>query len=137
MKHRGFRQHLVWLLITVHLVTIYGCTVTNHVTLSGNEMPVGSNLKIATVILKDGDIIEFDSGGGLCVEKTKDGKPYRVIVGMTHSKNIEIDPEKVLEVKVDQKESSGLGSFVAGFLIGLPVGAGILVLVVIALNSGR
>jgi hypothetical protein len=137
MKHRGFRQHLVWMLITVHLVTIYGCTATNHVTLSGSEMPVGSSLKIATVILKDGEIIEFDSGGGLCVERTRDGKPYRVIVGMTHSRNVEIDPEKVLEVKVDQKESSGLGSFIAGFLIGMPVGVGILVLVVIALNSGR
>jgi hypothetical protein len=137
MKHRGFRQHLVWLLITVHLVTIYGCTVTNRVTLSGNEMPVGSSLKIATIILKDGEIIEFEGGGGLCVEKTKDGKPYRAIVGMTHSKNVEIDPEKVLEVKVEQKESSGLGSFVAGFLIGLPVGAGILVLIVYSLYSGR
>ena len=137
MKHRGFRQHLVWMLITVHLVTTYGCTATNHVTLSGNEMPVGSTLKIASVILKDGEIIEFDSDGGMCVEKTKDGKRYRAFVGMTHSGNVEIDPEKVLEVKVDQKESSGLGSFVAGALIGMPVGAGILFLIVALSWGGR
>lgn len=137
MKHQRFRQHLVWLLITAHVVTISGCTVTNHVTLSGNEMPVGSNLKIATVILKNGDIIEFDGGGGLCVGKTKDGNPYRVIAGTTHSKNVEIEVEKVLEVKVEQKESSGAGSFIAGFLIGLPVGAGVFFLILVASFNGH
>jgi hypothetical protein len=94
-------------------------------------------LKIATVILKNGEIIEFDDRGGLCVEKTRDGKTYRAIVGTTRREIIEIDPEKVLEVRVEQKESSGLGSFMGGFLIGMPVGAGILILIVALSYNGR
>lgn len=137
MKHQGFRQPLVWLLITVHVVTICGCTVTNRLTLPGNEIPVGSNFKIATVILKDGEIIEFDSNGGRYVEKSSDGKSYRVIVGTTHSKNVEIDPEKILDVKFEQKESSGTGSFIAGFLLGMPVGAGVFYLILVAALSGH
>jgi hypothetical protein len=132
MKHQGFRQHLVWLLISVHLVTVIGCSVTNHVTLPGNEIPVGSNFKIVTLILKDGGIIRFDGNGGRYVEKTSDGKLSRVIVGVTDGKNVEIDPERVLEVKFEQTESSGGGSFIVGFLLGLPVGAGILLLILVS-----
>jgi hypothetical protein len=137
MKHQRFRQPLVWLLITVHVATIYGCSTTNRVTLPGNEIPVGSNFKIATVILKDGEIIEFDSKGGRYVERTAEGKSNRVIIGVRDSKNVEIDPEKVLEVKFEQKESSGTGSFIAGFLIGIAASAGIIVLIVALSYSGR
>jgi hypothetical protein len=129
MNHHGFRQPLVCLIIAVHLVTICGCTVTNRVTIPGNEIPVRSNFKIATVILKDGEIIEFDTNGGLYVEKTRDGKSYRVIAGTTEGKNVEIDPEKVLEVKLEHRESNGTGSFFLGLVLGLPVGAGIVVLI--------
>lgn len=132
MKHQRPRQVLVWLLITIHLVTIYGCSVTNRVTLPANEIPVGSNFKIATVILKDGEIIEFDRNGGRYVEKTNDGKAFRVIVGTANSKDVEIDSEKVLEVKFEQTESSGGGSFIVGFLLGLPAGAGILLLILVS-----
>ncbi|OGU43101.1 MAG: hypothetical protein A2000_07630 [Ignavibacteria bacterium GWB2_36_8] len=137
MKHQGFIQSLVWLLITVHVVTIYGCSVTNRVTLPGNEIPVGSNFKIATVVLKNGEIIEFDSKGGRYIEKTTDGKSNRVIVGMTGGKNVEIDPEKVLEVRFEQEGSSSGGSFIAGFLIGIPVGAGVFYLILVAAYSGH
>jgi len=137
MKHRGFRQPLVWLLVTIQLVTIFGCAVTNRVTLPANEVPVGSNFKIVTVILKDGEIIEFDSNGGRYVERARDGKAYRVIVGTAHGKTVEIDSENVLDVKFEQRESGGGGSFLAGFLIGLPVGAVVFYLILVAAYSGH
>ncbi|MEX2116460.1 MAG: hypothetical protein WEB37_06210 [Bacteroidota bacterium] len=137
MKHQGFRQAVAWLLVTVHVVMIYGCSVTNRITLPGNEIPAGSNFKIATVILKGGETIKFDVNGGRYVERTSDGKSYRVIVGMTDGKNIEIDPEKVFEVRFEQEESSGGGSFIAGFLIGMPVGAGVFYLILVAAFSGH
>lgn len=136
MKHQGFRQPLVWLLIIVHAVTLYGCSTTNRLTLPGNEIPVGSNFRIATVILKDGQIVEFDGNGGRYVEKAGDGNSHRVIVGMRDSRNVEIDPDKVLEVKFEQKEPSGTGNFIAGFLVGIAASAGVIVLI-FASYSGR
>lgn len=129
MKQQGFRQALVWLLIITHFVIICGCSVTNRVTIPGNQIPLGSNFKITKAILKDGGIIEFDSNGGLYVDKIRDGKSYRAIIGTTESRNVEIDAEKVLEVKLDQKESNATGSFIVGLLAGLPIGAGIVVLI--------
>ncbi len=105
MKHEGFSQLLVWLLITVHVVTIYGCNTTNRVTLPSNEIPVGYNFKITKVILKTGEIIEFDSNGGLYAEKSKDGKSYRVIVGTSGNKNVEIDPDEVLDITFGEQIS--------------------------------
>ena len=137
MKHQRFRQLLVGVLITVQLVMIYGCSTTNRITLPGNEIPVGSNFKISTVILKNGEIIEFNREGGRYVDKTIDGKSYRVIVGTAHSKDVEIDPEKVLEVKFEQEGLSSTGSFIVGFLFGMPVGAGVLILIVLASYSGH
>ena len=136
MRHNKLTHSLVWLLITVHLVTICGCTTTNRLTLPGNETPVGSNYKITTVILKDGEVIEFDRDGGLYVEKIKGGTSYRAIVGTTSNKKIEIDPENTLEVKFEQQESNGSGSFFLGLLLGLPVGAGLLVLILTGFNWG-
>ncbi len=132
MKHQRLGPALAWLLIVGHAITIFGCTGTNRVTLPPNETPVGSNFKIATVILKDGGIIRFDHNGGRYVERISDGTSHRVIVGMADGKNTEIDPEKVLEVKFEQEESGGSGSFVAGFLIGIPVGAGLFYLILAA-----
>jgi len=129
MKHQVYRLPLVWLLIAVHLVTVCGCTVTNRITLPGNEIPVGSNFKIASVIFKDGKIVEFDGDGGRYVDKTSDGKPYRAIVGTSLHQEIEIDPAKVLEVKFEHEESSGTGNFFVGMLVGVPVGAGLVVLI--------
>ena len=137
MKHQGFRQPLVLLLITVHLVMIFGCTATNRLTLPANEIPVGANFKIAAVILKDGQIITFDRDGGLYIEKMIEGKWYRAIIGMTVNKSVEVDPEKVLEVKFEQTESSGADSFIVGFLIGLPVGALGLFLALLAAYGGH
>jgi hypothetical protein len=137
MKHQRSNKPLVWLLITLHVVMIYGCSVTNRITLPGNEIPVGSNFTIAKVILKDGEIIEFDGNGGMYVEKVKDGKSYRAIVGAAYSKNVEIDPDKVLEVRFEQHESRGAGTFLVGFLVGLPAGALGLYLIVAAAYSSH
>ncbi len=135
MKHQGFRLLLIWLLIAVHAITIYGCTGTNRVTLPPNEIPVGSNFRIATVILKDGEIIRFDHNGGRYVERISDGTSHRVIVGMADGKNTEIDPEKVLEVKFEEAESAS--NFTTGFLLGIPVGAGLFYLILAAAFSGH
>jgi len=132
MNHQGFGRPLAWLLITVYAVTIGGCSTTNLVTLPVNEPPVGSNFTIATVTLKDGEIIEFDGDGGWYLEKTKEGKSYRVIVGTTQNKNVEIDPEKIREVTFEQEEPNVRASFGLGFLIGLPVGAGLILLIAVS-----
>ena len=132
MKHQVFRQPLVWLFITVHVVTICGCTTTNAITLPGNETPAGSGFIIATVTLKDGEIIEFDNDGGWYTDKTKNGKSYRFIVGTTDGKKVEIDPEGVLEVTFAQEEANGSVSFIAGLLIGMVAGAGILLLILLS-----
>ena len=137
MKHQRSRQLLVGVLITVHLVTVYGCYSTEHLTLPGNEIPVGSDFKIATVILKDGEIIEFGSEGGRYIEKISDGKSFRVIVGTAHSKEVQIDPENVLEVKFEQERPNSTGSFIVGLLVGMPVGALVLVAIVAASFYGH
>ncbi|MEK9138011.1 MAG: hypothetical protein AAB393_12870 [Bacteroidota bacterium] len=137
MEHRGFRQALVWLLITAHLITISACTTTERLTLPGNEIPLGSDYRIASVILKDGEVVQFDSKGGRYVEKAREGKSYRAIVGTAQGRDVEIDPDKVLEVRFEQKESRGGGSFIVGFLLGLPVGALGLYLVLLAAYSGH
>jgi hypothetical protein len=121
---------LIWLIITVYLMSVCGCSVTNHLTLHGNEIPLGSNFKIRTVILKDGQIIDFDKEGGMYVNKMRDGQSYHAIVGTSLRNEIEVDPENVLEMKIDQQGSGGAGSFFMGMFVGIPVGAGLLVLIV-------
>jgi len=135
MINQGYRQPLVWLVIAVHLVAVCGCSVTNRISFPANAIPVGSNFKITSVILKDGQIIEFDSDGGQYLDKTSDGKSYRAIVGTSLHKDVEIDPAKVLEVKFEQEESSGTGNFFVGMLVGVPIGAGLVVLIA-ALSLG-
>ncbi|MBI5473415.1 MAG: hypothetical protein HY961_13805 [Ignavibacteriae bacterium] len=134
MKHQSCKRPLVWLLIAANAIAIYGCATTNRVTLPANEIPVGSSFKIVSVILTDGQLVTFDRNGGRYVERTIDGAPRRVIVGEANSKDVEIDPEKVLEVRFEHEESGG--SFAAGFLLGIPVGASLLYLILSgALNS--
>jgi len=137
MKHQALKHLFVWLLIAVHVVMISGCAVTNVVTLNGNGIPVDPDFKITTVILKDGEIVEFDFNGGRYVDITSDGASNSVIVGMVDDKNIEIAPEKVLEVTIEKTESSGSGNFIAGLLIGVPVGAAILYLIAVLSFSGH
>ena len=137
MKHQRFRQVLIFTLIALQLVMVYGCSTTSRTTLPGNEIPVGSNFKIVSVILKDGKIIEFDDKGGRYVDKTTNEKSHRVIVGMMDGKHVEIDPDKILEVKIEQEGTSGTGSFIAGFLVGLPFGALALYIIVALSFSGH
>jgi hypothetical protein len=137
MQHQRVTQSVVWLLIAVHLVAVYGCSTTTHLTLRGNEVPVGTNFVIAAVILKDGEIIEFDGNRGMYVDKVKDGKSYRAIVGSKNSKDIEIDPEKVLEVRFEQSKSNSTGTFFAGFFFGMPVGVLVFYLILTASFSSH
>jgi hypothetical protein len=129
MRHRGLIRSLVWMTVIAHLIMIYGCTSTNHLTLLANEVPVGSTFKIAALVLKDGGRVTFDNNDGHYVEKTIEGKSHREIVGTSESKIVAVDPENVLEVKCEQAEANGTGSFLLGLLAGMPVGAGILVLI--------
>ncbi len=133
MKYVRLNSYLVWLLITVHAVAMYGCSSTSRFTLPGNVIPVGSSIKITTVILRSGETIEFDSDGGSYEEKTKDGKLFRAIVGSSHGKVVEIDSEKVSQIKFEQEASSWKYTFFAGIL----VGAGGLYLFAIAAFGGR
>jgi hypothetical protein len=135
MSHHECRQVLVGLLIVAHVVMIAGCVTTSRVTLPGSQIPVGMNYKITTVIMKDGEIHQFDNDGGMYVER--EGKASRVIVGTTHGQRMEIDPEKVLEVRFEHSESSGGGSFIAGLLLGMPVGVGVFYLILAAAYSGH
>jgi hypothetical protein len=128
MKNQRRKQVFATLLIPIHVFTICGCSVTDSVTLPGNQIPVGSNFTIASAILKDGHVIEFESNSGMYVEKEKDGKSYRAIVGTTAGKSVEVEPEKVLEVRFERTRSSGAGSFALGVLVGMPMGVGILIL---------
>jgi len=137
MNHHGFRLVAIWVLITVQVVTICACSVTKSVTLPGNEIPVGLDYRIVTVKLTDGKIIEFDGIGGTYVEKTKDGKAGRVIVGTSDGSKIEIESEKVTEVTFEHTRSSGTGSFFAGFGLGLPVGAALFYLIIVTLYAGH
>ena len=89
------------------------------------------------VVLKSGEVIQFDSDGGMYVEKQIDGKSTRVMVGNADGKRLEIDPVNVLEAKFEQKGSGGGGSFVVGFLVGIPVGVGLLYLIAALAYSGR
>ena len=129
MKHHGFRHFVVWLLLAALLLLACGCTSTNRVTVPPNEAPVGSNFKIASVILKDGAIVRFDNSGGVYVERTIDGKSSLFIVGSSSGKIVEIDPAKALEVNLEQTTTNGTGSFFTGLLLGMPIGVGILVLI--------
>lgn len=136
MNFQGFGKSLVWLLIAAHLVTMYSCTTTHHVTVSGNEVPVGSNVKIAKVVMKSGESIEFDGRGGRYAEKHSDGTSHRVIVGPVQGKEVEIDIENAHAVNVEQTESSGAGNFALGLITGLPIGAGLLYLIAVMASSG-
>jgi hypothetical protein len=135
MQHQRVSHSVVWLLIAVHLLTVYGCSTTNYLTLRGNEVPVGTNFVIAAVILKDGELITFEGNRGMYVEKVRDGKAYRVIVGTKNDRDVEIDPEKVLEVRFVQNVSNTTGSFFAGFFLGMPVGVLVLYLIVASFSS--
>ena len=131
MNHQRYRIHHIWALITVHLILISGCATTNRVTLPGNDIPVGSNFQIVSVILRDGEIVVFDRKGGMYIERIADGITERVIAGNVGGKNIEIDPGNVLEVRFEQAGSGG-GSFASGFVLGLPVGALAFYLILVA-----
>ena len=114
-------KSLLWTLIVLHLVTISGCAVTKRVALPANEIPLGADYKITTTILKDGQIIEFDSKGGLYVEKRLEGVVHRVIAGTVHGEKVEMDSEEVLEVRFETTGTGG--SFAGGVLLGTALGA--------------
>lgn len=137
MQHQRYAQSIVWLLIAVHLVTVYGCSTTNYLTLPGNEFPVGADFTIAAAILKDGEIVTFDGNRGMYVDKVKDGTSYRVIVGTANGKVVEIEPEKVLEVRFEQNKPNTTGTFFAGFLLGMPVGVLVFYLILAASYSSH
>ena len=137
MKQGKYTQALIWMLIATHLGTIYGCTTTSKLTLSGSEIHSGSNYRITSVLLNDGQIIEFEGEGGRFVDTTANDQQHRTIVGTSLHKDVQIDPARVLEVRLEHKESSGAGNFFVGMLVGVPVGAGVLVLIAALSLSGR
>ncbi|MBI5463602.1 MAG: hypothetical protein HY966_01455 [Ignavibacteriales bacterium] len=115
---------VVWLFITAHLCFVCGCTSTVQSTVDGDEIPVAPNLKVVSVIMKSGEIVHFDAAGGRYVERNKDSRFYKAIVGNTEDhKYAEIETSSVVETKIEQKQASGMGSFAAGFLLGMPAGA--------------
>ncbi len=126
------RKTAVWVLIAAHLLMIVGCSTTTRITLAGDETPVDQTLKLRSVVLKDGTIIEFEGAGGIFIQKTRDGRPDPKIIGTSHRKHIEVDPSTVLEARYERTEADGGGSFLAGFLLGLPAGAAILWLVILS-----
>ena len=135
---RNQKRGFVFFLIVSHLVMVIGCTSTRQTTLMDGEMPATQGAKIVSVTLKTGDIVQFDNEGGRYVEKMKEEKSYRAIVGLTESnKHIEIDPQTVLELKIETKESSGGGSFLVGMLVGMPLGVAVFYLIIFATYRGR
>ncbi len=126
------RQIVIWMIIAAHLLMIVGCSTTTRVTLPGDETPIDQTLKLSSVILKDGTNIEFEGAGGIFIQKTQAGRPDTLIVGTSHRKHVEIDPSTVLEARYERTEASGGGSFLVGFLLGLPAGAAILWLVILS-----
>jgi hypothetical protein len=137
MRHQPLRHCIVWLITTTQLAAISGCATTKRVTLPGNEVPVGTDFRIATVVLKDGDVVTFDGNGGRYIERTVEGKPRRMIVGTVDGRSAEVDPEKALEVRFEQEGSVGGAGFAVGFLLGIPVGAGLLFLILLGAYSGH
>ena len=135
MDNAGCRKSMVWVLIAAHLVAIVGCSTTTRITLSGDQMPTDQTLKLTSVVLKDGTIIEFEGTGGISVQTVREGRPTSMIVGTSHRKHVEVDPSKVLEARYERTEASGAGSFLVGFLLGLPAGALIFYLVLVAAFS--
>ncbi len=129
------RKTAVWVLIAAHLVSIVGCSTTTHVTLPGDETPVDQTLKLSSVILKDGAIIEFEGAGGIFVQKVLDGRPATTIVGSSQRRHVEVDPADVLEARYERTEASSGGSFLVGFLLGLPTGAAVFYLIILAAFS--
>jgi hypothetical protein len=128
---------VVWLLIVTHVVALSGCATTTTITLPPSVIPVASDIRIASVVLKDGTIIEFDVNRGMYVDKVADGTPVRAIVGKARGRIVEIDPQTAKEVRFEQTTSNAGGSFLTGFLLGLPVGAVAFYLFLVAAFSGH
>jgi hypothetical protein len=118
------RQMLIWILILSHLVFINGCTSTQRTSLSEDQIPADENVKILRVILKTGEIIEFNSDGGKYIEKPLPDKLYRAIVGVTvESKVVEISLENAVDIQVEIKSANVMGSIFLLFGIVACVGA--------------
>jgi hypothetical protein len=135
MNGRGVRRVCLGALVTFQIVSSGACSVTERVTLPANEMPVAPDFRIATVRLTNGQIITFDGDGGMYIEKPMDGKPHRMIAGTTKGTMIEIEPENASVVNFERSKSSGMGSFLAGIGVGLPVGAALFYLIVVSLSG--
>ncbi len=111
-----------------------GCTATTRDTIIRDELPEWANEKIVEVMLDNGDIVRFDGTGGHYVPTYGAETSRAMIVGLTwDKKTINVDVEKVLEVKIERTETSAVGTILFIF-VGVPV-ALLMVVVVILLIS--
>lgn len=104
MNGRPLQELLVWFLIVCHLVLVTGCTATRQVSVEGSQIPSLGNAKILRLILKNGEIVQFNKDGGRYVEGSTRDKSYRAIVGLNlESKAVEVDPNLAVDVQIETR----------------------------------
>lgn len=114
-----------------------GCTATTRDTIIRDELPEWANEKIVEVLLENGDVVRFDEAGGRYVPKYTAETRHPMIVGLTwDKKTIEVDVERVLEVKIERTEMSAAGTILL-IVVGVPVALLAIVVVIFIISPPR
>jgi hypothetical protein len=106
-----------------------------RVSITEDQIPQHANAKILRVILKNGDIIQFNKDGGRYIEKPLADRLYKAIVGVTmEAKVVEISPDKVLDIRIETKSENVLGTL---FLVLSAAAGTVFAIIIIALGSSH
>lgn len=118
------RKTLVIVLIINHIFLLWGCTTTRRAVIGAEELDPNPTSRITELVLNTGEVIRFGQAGGRYLENIADGKLQRIIVGTTvQGKIVEIDPQSVVEVHIERKETDTTGTTLLVLAVGALVGA--------------
>ena len=127
----GLKTIIVWLTCCAYLLSLSGCSTTRQLAVEPNDVQTLRDGRVISVISKNGEVIKFNSDGGHLIEQTRDHKIYRSIIGVTDdARNVELVPDSLLQVKVEQSESNTVGTAVVVGLVTAAVAFGVLVVIV-------
>ena len=122
------KKATVWLTLCGYLLSLSGCTTTKELRAEPGDILAMKTGRIVGAISKAGEVITFNRDGGHLVERPRGNTMYRPIVGVTDSaRAVELDPDSLLEVKIEQREANTLGTNIVIALVVIGVGAGVFI----------
>lgn len=114
-----------------------GCSETTREFISRDDLRSSDDIKVLSVMLKDGSIVAFNDEGGKYVEHFNESRFYRAIVGITWTgKSVELKPDSVVQVQIERYEEN-VGGTVLLVILGAAAAVGAYFLLLVLAWAGH